>query len=105
MEAISEAAQRVADLGPRTIIMLVVSVVFLVLTWSAFALRIYVRGFMIRSFGGDDWMMLLTVALLSACCGLLIAVEQFEQGTGPHDALEAGPLAQLALLNKIMKVC
>lgn len=103
MEAISESAERVASLGPRTVVMLVVSVVFLVLTWVAFALRVYVRGFMIRSFGKDDWTMLLTLGLFTSCCALLISVEQFEQGDRPRRAIEEGPIAELELLNHIMK--
>ncbi|THW45438.1 hypothetical protein D6D21_04435 [Aureobasidium pullulans] len=62
MEAISDAAHRVAALGPRTVIMLIVATVFLILTWISFALRVYVRAIMIRSFGKDDWTMLLTLS-------------------------------------------
>lgn len=38
-----------------------VAILFLVLTWLTISLRIYVRGFMIRTWGNDDWAMLATV--------------------------------------------
>ena len=38
-----------------------VAILFLVLTWLSISLRIYVRGFMIRTWGNDDWVMLATV--------------------------------------------
>jgi len=105
MEAISDAAHRVAALGPRTVVMLIVATVFLILTWISFALRVYVRAIMIRSFGKDDWTMLLTLCLFTTCCGLLISIERLEQSDRPRRVLEEGPLAQLDLLNHIMKVC
>ncbi|TIA04513.1 hypothetical protein D6C83_08850, partial [Aureobasidium pullulans] len=103
MEAISDAAHRVAALGPRTVVMLIVATVFLILTWISFALRVYVRAIMIRSFGKDDWTMLLTLCLFTTCCGLLISIERLEQSDRPRRVLEEGPLAQLDLLNHIMK--
>jgi hypothetical protein len=105
MEAIYNAVHSVAVLGSKTISMLVVSVVFLVLAWVSFALRVYVRAKMIRSFGKDDWMMLLTLGLFTTSCGLLIAIERLETGGAPQRALKEGPFEQLALLNEIIKVC
>ncbi|KAI4721007.1 hypothetical protein E4T48_02714 [Aureobasidium sp. EXF-10727] len=103
MDVIADAAHRVAALGPRTVVMLVVAVVFLVITWTSFALRVYVRAIMIRSFGKDDWMMLLTICLSTTCCGLLISIERIEHGSRPQKALEEGIHAQLELLNDLMK--
>lgn len=40
--------------------MITVAAVFLVISWISVSLRLYVRGFMIRSLGWDDWMCLLT---------------------------------------------
>ncbi|OAF98628.1 uncharacterized protein CC84DRAFT_1158537 [Paraphaeosphaeria sporulosa] len=40
---------------------LAVAILFLVLTWLTMSLRIYVRGFMLRTWGNDDWVMLATV--------------------------------------------
>ncbi|KAG9645928.1 hypothetical protein KCU64_g10726, partial [Aureobasidium melanogenum] len=103
MDVIADAAHRVAGLGPRTVVMLVMGVFFLVVSWISFALRVYVRGFLIRSFGKDDWMMLITVCLFTICCSLLIAIEQIEQSSRPQRALEGGIHSQLDLLNDLMK--
>ncbi|CAD0108915.1 unnamed protein product [Aureobasidium uvarum] len=103
MDVIADAAHRVAALGPRTVVMLVVAVVFLVISWTSFALRVYVRAIMIRSFGKDDWMMLLTICISTTCCGLLISIERIEHGSRPQQALEEGIHAQLDLLNDLMK--
>ena len=44
---------------PRTIEAIVG--VFLVLSWIAVALRVYVRAWMLRCFGMDDWLMVVTL--------------------------------------------
>lgn len=105
MDVIEDAAHRVAGLGPRTIVMLVMGVFFLIVSWISFALRVYVRALLIRSFGKDDWMMLITVCLFTICCSLLIAIEHIEQTSRPQRVLEEGIHAQLDLLNDLMKVC
>lgn len=40
--------------GPQ---LLAVNIVFWILTWLALSLRVYVRGFLRRAFGIDDWLM------------------------------------------------
>jgi len=40
--------------------MLAISAVFLALSAVTVILRVYVRGWMIRSFGWDDWLMMVT---------------------------------------------
>ena len=40
--------------------MLSISAVFMTISAVALILRVYVRGAMIRSFGWDDWLMLVT---------------------------------------------
>jgi hypothetical protein len=58
---------------------LAVAVVFFILSWVSVALRIYVRAFMLKSFGHDDWIMLLTLvnAVASqACCALSLMQEK-----------------------------
>ena len=50
----------------KAIPMLAVAVVCLSLSWIVVSLRIYVRGFMIRSFGWDDWLMLITQVCLTS---------------------------------------
>lgn len=105
MDVIADAAQRVAAIGPRTVVMLIVAVVFLILTWISFALRVYVRAILLRSFGWDDWIMLLTICLSTTCCSLLMCIERIENGDRPQRALEEGIRAQIELLNYLMKVC
>jgi hypothetical protein len=104
MDVISDAAQRVDAVGPRTVVMLIVAVVFLVISWISFSLRIYVRVVLIHSWGWDDWMILLTILLSTTCCSLLICIEQIEQSERPQRALEEGIRAQIDLLNYLMKV-
>ncbi|KAM0713434.1 hypothetical protein Q7P37_010396 [Cladosporium fusiforme] len=53
----------------RRIMMTAVVVVFLVISWIAVALRTWVRGFMIRSFGWDDALMLLAAMTYSIYAG------------------------------------
>ncbi|KAI4847724.1 hypothetical protein E4T44_04354 [Aureobasidium sp. EXF-8845] len=103
MDVISDAAQRVVAVGPRTVVMLIVAVTFLVISWISFTLRVYVRAILIRSWGWDDSMMTLTICLSTTCCGLLICIEQIEQSERPQRALEQGIRAQLDLLNYLMK--
>ncbi|KEQ68980.1 hypothetical protein M436DRAFT_76522 [Aureobasidium namibiae CBS 147.97] len=83
--------------------MLIVAVVFLIFSWTSFALRVYVRAILLRSFGWDDWTMLLTICLSTTCCSLLMCIERIENGDGPQRALEEGIRAQIDLLNYLMK--
>lgn len=105
MDVIADAAQRVAAVGPRTVVMMIVAVVFLILSWISFALRVYVRAILLRSFGWDDWLMLLTICLSTTCCSLLMCIERIENGDRPQRALQEGIRAQIDLLNYLMKVC
>lgn len=38
-----------------------VAILFLALTWISVSLRVYVRGFMTKSFGIDDWLAIVTL--------------------------------------------
>jgi len=49
-----------ANLGDRPLVMSRVAIAFLVLTWTAVFLRVYVRAVLIRSFGWDDWTIIFT---------------------------------------------
>ena len=51
----------IATLGTRPNSMIYVSVAFLALTWTAVTLRVWVRAYMIRSFGWDDGTMVLAL--------------------------------------------
>jgi len=50
-----------ANLGDRPFVMSRVATAFLVLTWTAVILRVYVRTVLIRSFGWDDWTIIITL--------------------------------------------
>ncbi|KAI4734645.1 hypothetical protein E4T50_14833 [Aureobasidium sp. EXF-12298] len=54
--------------------MLITSSVFLALSAITVVGRIYVRGWMIRSFGWDDWLMMATWVLFAAYSALLVVV-------------------------------
>ncbi|KAI4736781.1 hypothetical protein E4T50_12731 [Aureobasidium sp. EXF-12298] len=58
--------------------MLAISAVFLALSAITVIARIYVRGWMIRSFGWDDWLMMVTWALFAVTTSLLIAIARLE---------------------------
>lgn len=53
----------VAHLGSRPKTMIDTAIAFLVMTWTAVLLRVYVRAWMIRSFGWDDALMVLTLVM------------------------------------------
>lgn len=52
--------------GPDT--MIAISVAFLAISWTSVTLRVFVRAFMIRAFGWDDWVMLVTLVSLATVC-------------------------------------
>ncbi|THY30216.1 hypothetical protein D6D01_03313 [Aureobasidium pullulans] len=54
--------------------MLAISAVFLALSAITVILRVYVRGWMIRSFGWDDWLMMVTWALFAMTTSLLMSI-------------------------------
>ncbi|KAI4849356.1 hypothetical protein E4T44_03400 [Aureobasidium sp. EXF-8845] len=58
--------------------MLATSCVFLALSAITVIARIYVRGFMIRSFGWDDWLIIVTFALFTMTTTLLIIISLAE---------------------------
>lgn len=47
---------------------LLAAVFFLVVSWITVSLRVYVRTVMLKSFGADDWTMILT-QVCRACIG------------------------------------
>lgn len=59
-----------------------VNIAFLVLSWIAVSLRIFVRAGMLRNFGSDDWTMLITQLLFSAY--LIAQLGGIVHGTGQH---------------------
>lgn len=49
------------DRSDRSIQLLSVALVFIILAWITVGLRVYVRGYMLRAFALDDWLMVLTL--------------------------------------------
>ena len=62
-------------------IILIVSIVFLVLSWITIALRLYVRSKMINSLGWDDATMLLGVVIFTLYCAVTIKEVTLGAGT------------------------
>ncbi|KAI4852568.1 hypothetical protein E4T44_01404 [Aureobasidium sp. EXF-8845] len=78
-----------------------VSVAFLVLAWFAVSLRVCARAFVLRSLHWDDWLMLLTLCVFTACCSCLIAIESIERSNTARRALLNGLKAQFGLIDTI----
>jgi hypothetical protein len=81
-----------------------VSVAFLVLAWFAVSLRVYARAFVLRSLHWDDWLMLLTLCVFTACCSCLIAIESIERSDAARRALSNGLKAQFGLIDTLFGV-
>jgi hypothetical protein len=81
-----------------------VSVAFLVLAWFAVSLRVYARAFVLRSLHWDDWLMLLTLCVFTACCSCLIAIESIERSDAARKALSNGLKAQFGLIDTLFGV-
>ncbi|THV97073.1 hypothetical protein D6C77_04301 [Aureobasidium pullulans] len=92
---------RMLELKHTLLPMFQVSVAFLVLAWFAVSLRVYVRASILRSFHWDDWLILLTLCVFTACCACLIAIEDIERSSAASKALTKGFLAQYDLIDKI----
>ncbi|KAF1352004.1 hypothetical protein BDV97DRAFT_137031 [Delphinella strobiligena] len=71
----------------QTVPMITVAAVFLFVSWISVSLRIYVRGFIIRSLGWDDWMCLLTQVLFTVMCILVFLVGSDELSFEPTHVL------------------
>ena len=65
---------RVTGLGPKALALTDVIAVLLLVSWVAVFLRTYVRAYMIRYFGPDDWLMVSTVVGTMNHC-MYIAVD------------------------------
>ncbi|KAL1305799.1 hypothetical protein AAFC00_003962 [Neodothiora populina] len=58
----------------KSVPMAISASVFLIASWIVVALRIYVRAYMIRSFGWDDWLMVVTQLLFTIMCALILVI-------------------------------
>jgi drug/metabolite transporter (DMT)-like permease len=95
---------RMLELRHTLLPMFQVSVAFLVLAWFAVSLRVYARAFIMRSFHWDDWLILLTLCVFTACCSCLIAIENIERSDAARTALLNGLKAQFGLIDTIFGV-
>ncbi|KAI4730665.1 hypothetical protein E4T49_01604 [Aureobasidium sp. EXF-10728] len=67
----------VLELQPKAHLMIGFGVTFLVLVWLSVALRVYVRLFMIRAFGWDDAILLMSSVTFSSFCACLIVEARY----------------------------
>lgn len=81
-----------------------VCIAFLVLAWFSVSLRVYARAVVLKSFGADDWLMLLTLAVFTTCCATLIAIEGIERSDAASEAVAQGLIAQLPMMQQIFRV-
>lgn len=95
---------KMLDLSHQLMPIFQVAVAFFVLTWFAVSLRIYARAVVIKSFGWDDWLMVLTLGVFSAACACLIAIESIEWAPSTKEAVAEGFLAEFAVMQKIFRV-
>lgn len=63
--------------GPRA--MIIVASLFLTLATVSVLLRFYVRLRMLKSWGLDDWAMMITLLFYAAECSMLITIAKIEQ--------------------------
>ena len=79
----------VAEYGLDPVSLIVVGALMLVLSATALSLRVYVRGFLIKSFGWDDRLLVVAFVFYIADCMTLmwIGASQATQGVANIDAI------------------
>lgn len=63
--------------------MLAINIAFFSLVWIIMGLRTYTRAYLIKSFGRDDWCMLIALLLFTGY--LICQLGGLTYGTGRHD--------------------
>ena len=66
MEDLAHDLEQVANSHVPVDTLFWVSGTALALAWIAVSLRVYVRAVLIRAFGWDDWLMLITLVILAS---------------------------------------
>ncbi|TVY89897.1 hypothetical protein LAWI1_G004152, partial [Lachnellula willkommii] len=66
--------------GPKIV---AVNVLFVALTWMFVSLRVYVKIFLTRSWGADDYLLVVSLILFTSYAGCSFAAVTY--GTGQHD--------------------
>ncbi|CAD0110340.1 unnamed protein product [Aureobasidium uvarum] len=77
----------------------VVALSLLVATWSAAFSRAYVRGYMLRSFGWDDWTLIPAQLCYTVQCAYLISMAGVEMNPDENSSIQS--IAQLVTRNVI----
>lgn len=75
----------VTQLGNAPQNMLSLAVTLLIITWIALSLRILARGFLLRSFGWDDWTMIFTVVRSGATISV-VSAHMYGRSHSPYSA-------------------
>lgn len=70
--------------GDRSLSARAVAGTFLALAWIAVSLRCYVRIKIVKSFGKDDWFMVMALSFYTMFCACMITASFY--GTGKHEA-------------------
>ncbi|KAH0359189.1 hypothetical protein KCU65_g10092, partial [Aureobasidium melanogenum] len=67
----------------------IVAITFLVLTWTAVFARGYVRGYMLRSIGWDDWTLIPAQVCYTAQCAYLISMARMEMDPAKYENIKS----------------
>ncbi|THZ96173.1 hypothetical protein D6C83_09154, partial [Aureobasidium pullulans] len=67
----------VLELQPKAHLMTGFGVAFLILVWTSISLRVYVRMFMIRAFGWDDAILLMSAVTFTSFCACLLVEAKY----------------------------
>lgn len=76
-----------------------VSIVFLIITWLVVFARAYVRGYMLRAIGWDDWTLIPAQVCYTIQCAYLISMARVEMH--PDENNNAKTISQLVTVSKL----
>ncbi|CAD0083723.1 unnamed protein product [Aureobasidium vineae] len=93
----SSAPPTLCGLGKIPQELCIVALSLLVATWSAAFSRAYVRGYMLRSFGWDDWTLIPAQLCYTVQCAYLISMASVEMN--PEDNSSIQSIAQLVTIS------
>ncbi|KAG9668297.1 hypothetical protein KCU99_g6480, partial [Aureobasidium melanogenum] len=67
----------------------IVAITFLTMTWASVLARFYVRGYMLRSFGWDDWTLIPAQICYTAQCAYLISEARMEMDPAKYNNIKS----------------
>ncbi|KAG9568425.1 hypothetical protein KCU71_g840, partial [Aureobasidium melanogenum] len=67
----------------------IVAITFLTMTWTSVFARAYVRGYMLRSFGWDDWTLIPAQICYTAQCAYLISMARMEMDPAKYNNIKS----------------